>query len=291
MTCPDCHAPLREFGDKLVCDTCQAMLIRLEELAAAVTELDGQQRAAEARDLQSTDVPCPRCATPMSSCIVALGGASLPTRHYCAAHGMWIRQKVMTALFARASYLAHAGRGSVHGPGGVSLPADTGLLGGMAGPMRTIGAAFGASAPADAGLMIARYRAPRVHTVFVSAFKDRKLTCPACGAALEYAGDRWLCASCRGAFVETAALESMIAAMTNESHELPAVDGKPGARACPICSEHMVVEEHSAAVIDHCPAHGVWFDERELAAILFHAGEHKPATRGGWLRRLFHHER
>jgi len=288
-----CRAPLREFGERLVCDDCQAMLIGLDDFAAAVHELDGKiEDPAEVEDLKPGDKPCPRCATPMSTCAVKIGRLKLSGSYlHCAAHGVWMPQQTLTGVFARVSYLAHIGRASGRTYGGTALPPDTGVaFGGMGGAMRSIGSAFGSGAPADAGLAITRYRAPRVHAVFVSAFKERRLGCPACEeSALEYCGDRWVCPTCSGAFVETAALASMIAAMTNETWELPPIDGKVGQRVCPICSQPMLVEVHEAATIDHCAAHGVWFDETELGSILFNAGMGKqPRSVGGWLKQLFH---
>ena len=291
LTCPMCKAPLREFGERLVCDECQAMLIGLDDFAAAVHELDGNTEAAEVDALEPTDKTCPRCAAPMSTCALKIGRLKLPEYYlHCAAHGVWMPQQTLTAVFARVSYVAHIGRARGRTYGGVSLPPDTGVAyGGMAGAMRSIGSAFGAGVPADAGLAITRYRAPRVHSVFVSAFKERRLGCPSCKeTALEYCGDRWACQTCRGVFVETAALASMIAAMTNETWELPPITGKPGERACPICNQAMLVEVHEAATIDHCASHGVWFDETELGSILYSAGVGKPKSVGGWLQQLFH---
>jgi Zn-finger nucleic acid-binding protein len=216
----------------------------------------------------------------------------LPERYlYCASHGAWLPQQTMTAAFARASFAAHAGRGTGRTYGGASTAPDTGLaFGGMGIAMRAVHSAFGREAPADAGLAIRYYRAPRVHTVFVSAFKDRRLGCPVCEETeLAYGGDRWLCPTCAGAFVETAALAAMVAEMTNETWELPPVAGKEGQRTCPICSKPMLVEVYEAATIDHCPEHGVWFDETELGSILFEAGTGKqPHTVGAWLKQLFH---
>ena len=275
-----------------MCDDCKAMLIGAEDFAAAVNELDGQQAALAVADVQPADKQCPRCTQPMSTAKLSIGNIALPDRYlHCANHGAWIAQETMTGVFARASRVASAGRGSGRSYGGSSrLPADTGLAGGgMAPAMRSIGSAFGQQAPATAGLAIARWRAPRVHSVVVSAFKERRLGCPSCEETeLEYCGDRWVCATCSGAFVETAALAAMIAEMTKETWELPPVEGTSGTRPCPICTQPMVVEVHEAATIDHCATHGVWFDETELGSILYSVGSEKPRTIGGWLKELFH---
>lgn len=37
--CPACHAVLRSFHDRLCCDACGGMMLALDDLAAAVTEI------------------------------------------------------------------------------------------------------------------------------------------------------------------------------------------------------------------------------------------------------------
>jgi hypothetical protein len=146
------------------------------------------------------------------------------------------------------------------------------------------------SNPATAGLAIGNWRAqrPMVHTLFVSAHKDRRLGCPSCKeTALDYEGDRWPCQTCAGAFVENEALAAMITEMSQKPWEPPAISGGPGERACPICKALMIVEVLEAVTIDRCAAHGVWFDDTELQTALHHAGG-EPTGLGGWLKQLFH---
>ena len=87
-------------------------------------------------------------------------------------------------------------------------------------------------------------------------------------------------------FVENAPFEGMVADITHEPWTLPTCGPAPGPRHCPACDQRMMVEAYGDAVIDRCPAHGIWFDETELATAL--ASTSPPARSiGGWLKRLF----
>jgi hypothetical protein len=48
----------------------------------------------------------------------------------------------------------------------------------------------------------------------------------------------------------------------------------------------MMVEAFGDAIIDRCAAHGIWFDETELATALVSTAPAPPSV-GGWLKRLF----
>lgn len=162
--------------------------------------------------------------------------------------------------------------------------------GGMSGAMSSIARAFG-SGPASAKLAIGQWRSdrPRVHTLFVSAHKDKTLGCPACKETkLDFAGDRWACTTCLGCFVEDAALAAMVMEMTNAPWEVPPVAGAGSDRPCPVCAKLMVVEVLEAVTIDRCSPHGVWFDDTELQTALQHASEPKGGGVGSWVKRLFH---
>jgi hypothetical protein len=161
---------------------------------------------------------------------------------------------------------------------------------GMTGALTSIASAFGSGA-ADRGLAISQWgqNRPRAHTLFVSAHKDVALACPACNVPLAYQGDRWSCATCHGLFVETEALVAMVCEMALAPWEMPAVAGKPGDSACPICKtceSPMVVEELEGVTIDRCDIHGVWFHDHQLEQALLHASAPHHGI-GHWLKRLF----
>jgi Zn-finger nucleic acid-binding protein len=226
---------------------------------------------------------------------------------HCANDGVWFPRDAMTAVFARVSR-----RGGFRGLGATSASSAGGMHGvsgsatfsvqavgnmpsghgGMSAAMAGIANAFGGGSPASSGLAISHWSAnrPRVHTLFVSAHKDRTLGCPACklDAKLAYQGDRWVCATCAGSYIETAALAAMIEEMALKPWVVPPVSGKPGDRACPICATPMIVELLEGVTIDRCATHGVWFDDTELQAALVHASSPGSGGMGSWIKQLFH---
>ena len=46
----------------------------------------------------------------------------------------------------------------------------------------------------------------------------------------------------------------------------------PGARGCPTCAQVMGRLTVGATVVDSCPAHGAWFDRREIGEIIVACG-------------------
>ncbi len=286
FTCPSCPHPegtgspgsslanssLREFHDRFVCDECGGMLIGVADFTASIHEIDGSTAPLEFLDVTPSSQGCPKCARAMSTSRLTLG--ELETKvavARCERDGLWMPRDVMSGIFASVSRRVHSGIGDGHGYGGVS----------------------GTGGVSAGGLTISRWRdkaKPRVHTLYVSAHRERRLGCPSCKeSALEFEGDRWGCAACAGSFVENAALAAMVEEMSKQPWHVPVVSGAPGERACPLCASAMIVEVLEAVTVDRCAAHGVWFDESELADALQHASEPDPGTSvGGWLKRLFH---
>jgi Zn-finger nucleic acid-binding protein/ribosomal protein S27AE len=301
--CPTCpNSALREFQDRLVCDECNGMLIADDDVVASVQELDGSDDALEVHDATPAKAACPRCRGAMSTCGLKIGSLALTgTFLRCASDGIWFPRDAMTAMFARVSRrggFRGFGAGSSNA-GGVRGPASSGGAmvsnmpsghGGMSGAMAGIANAFGGGSPASSGLAISHWgnNRPRVHTLFVSAHKDRQLGCPSCtNTKLAYQGDRWACTACAGSFVENAGLAAMVEEMALRPWTLPPVSGAPGERACPICATAMIVELLEAVTIDRCAEHGVWFDDTELQAALHHASA-EPTGLAGWVKHLFH---
>jgi Zn-finger nucleic acid-binding protein len=288
-TCPSCGGDVQARADHVVCTSCNAMQLTGAELAAAANALDGGTDAVAISDEQPDDQPCPRCGGATTTCALAIGRDVVRGRVlHCATHGLWMTQDAMVAAFARASRRAHANAGTGRTYGGVAssaLPAD--VRGGFAGALRSLQAAFGNGSPADAGLAIhSGLGISHVHTVFVSAYKNRALACPQCAATLHYEGDRWSCPSCGGAFVEAAALVAMVEDLTGQPFELHAAPATPSAHACPLCAAPMVVDALQAHAVDRCATHGVWFGAHVLAAVLEHAVTPQPHE--SWLHRLLH---
>lgn len=295
-TCPDRPA-LREFQTRWVCDECGGMLVAVADFQESLREIDGAFDELEFSDEQpgpEGKSECPRCHARMHSCVIARGKLKLVGAFlHCAADGIWFPRDALTAIFARVSRRTQTffgGRravlgnlpGSAPNTGSVTMPGASSSVTTMA----SIANAFAGSRELAHAW---RRGAPRVHTLYVSTHKGERLGCPSCKeTALTYGGDRWPCETCSGVFVETAALIAMISDVTNRPWEPPTVAGGPGERPCPVCGEAMLVEVFEAVTVDHCKAHGVWFDEDELQATLQHAIEGDPSSTGGWLKKLFH---
>jgi len=293
QSCPRCAGQaLREHDGHLACDACDSLLIAPGELAASIHELDGGETAVETRDPEPLAAPCPRCAGAMQGVTLVVGGQALGGGFYaCPRDGVWMPRDVLAAIYAaagRRAREAHAAKGRPYG----AVIRFTGEGHGRAGPppgggmvaaIQSVGNAF-----AHGGeLAISNWQArtPRVHTLFVSAFRGRWLRCAGCGHDLAFEGDRWACPGCAGSFVEDAALVAMVSEMSGAPFELPPPSGKPGARACPVCGDAMTVEQLERAAVERCARHGHWFDPDELQRVLQHAADHPTS----WLHRLFHH--
>jgi Zn-finger nucleic acid-binding protein len=291
--CPSCErSPLREFSNRLVCDECNGMLIEEDDFAASIHELDGKTEALAISDEQPTTQACPKCTRAMTSCSLAVGDMKLKGSFMrCDRDGVWFPRDAMTAAFARASRSV-AGRGtggSGNGFSGVPGGVGGGGGGGMQDAIGSVRSAFG-SGPATSRLAIGNWREnrPRVHTLFVSAHKDKTLGCPVCKETrLAFIGDRWACATCDGCFVEDVALAAMVMEMTNAPWDVPPMTGAGSDRMCPVCTSPMTVEVLEAVTIDRCSPHGVWFDDTELQTALHHASA-PPSGVGSWIKQLFH---
>jgi hypothetical protein len=143
---------------------------------------------------------------------------------------------------------------------------------------------------------------PRPSAPFQSALGDLAIVCPTCRATsdgemtgpfrdgrvpLDLEVNLWPCEHCDGVFVENAAFEAMVTEISNAAYALPSPWGTPGGRSCPACERPMLVELIGTTTVDRCVAHGIWFDQGELAEALEHCAP--PPEEGviGWLKRLF----
>jgi Zn-finger nucleic acid-binding protein len=281
-TCPSCSAPLREFAKRLVCDQCAGIMIGTKDFNAACEDVAGIDLALEIHDDTKTEIPCPRCGVAMANAKVTLADKKLKSKFlHCERDGLWCAVGVLTGVFAiigRTWGGAHAssrGAGSTTGLDGLPVPQHR---------------------PASGALAISNWgdrprRRPRTVTP-VNIYSTQALGCPACPIEarreLLFAGDRWGCAGCHGAFVERGALEALVEEMANQPFELAAPSGAAGTRPCPVCTQAMIVEQLGVSTtIDRCEKHGVWFDEHELQTALVEIGIPEKTGLVGWLKRLF----
>lgn len=280
-SCPQCQAPLREHTQRLVCDSCQGMFVAMADLATSIQEVGaGTGTALEAGDVEPSTAACPRCANTMQSCTLRLGAHALQGRFLrCEADGVWLSQDQLVGELARGSRKGRAGVSA--GTSAASAYLSVAPSGTAASAAAGVGRAFSQNQRLPIG-----YQAPRVRIAFVSAFRGRELTCPACTKPLAFRGDQWVCGGCAGTFVENAALVAMVQEISQSYWEIPAASGAVGSRACPACDNPMTVEKYESIEIDRCASDGVWFDENELASVLLNTST-PPKSTGGWLRRLF----
>jgi Zn-finger nucleic acid-binding protein len=293
---------LREHEGHLVCDNCAGMLVAQTVLAASLAEITAEAVLA-VRTTGPSSVTCPRCAAAMELDALSIGGREIGGGFLrCARDGIWVPRNAFVSMYAAASArtraeAAHNGR--AYGPV-VTLEDSVPRGGGggvhSSGPppdAQFVSVLQGNNNPFAHGgeLAISHYwehARPRVHTIFVSAFRGYRLTCTSCGdRSLEFEGDRWLCPKCGGSFVEDTALVAMISEMTTEPFELAPPGGAKSDRACPVCKESMTQDRLDGVTVARCAGHGTWFAAGALVTALEHAGTVPP--KHGWLHRLFHH--
>ncbi len=263
LACPGCGDPLREFADRLVCDACGGMLIRVEDFARALAGVGGLEVRVVPDSL--TQRACPRCGALLRSSRVFAGADSIDEDILCCAHhGLWFAGGMLETVFEQRSRAAHRGAGTTRGFN----------RGGFASSTDSLGIRKWWDKPR-----------PTQHTPFESALVGQQLSCPTCRAALSLHGMLWKCRD-HGVFVENAALAALIMEMTQRPWELPPVVGKLGERCCPACSELFVVEDFEGVRVDRCAAHGLWFEPATLEVALAHAGD-AARPEPGWLRRFF----
>jgi Zn-finger nucleic acid-binding protein len=94
-TCPRCNAALREFHDRLICDTCGGVMLSTDDLRAAIADLTGLEPMLSYRSEAPGERLCPHCARPMTTAKLTLElEGTRPVKpktelDRCAAHGLW----------------------------------------------------------------------------------------------------------------------------------------------------------------------------------------------------------
>ena len=115
------------------------------------------------------------------------------------------------------------------------------------------------------------------------------MQCPVCKTALELAGRTYKCESCDGAWVRA---DVLVPLLEQSASSLVDLEWKPNhedhVRACPQCSANMETVKLGSVALDRHEPHGVWFDRKELAALLKEAKTFRaqPAKHQGVLHKL-----
>lgn len=105
------------------------------------------------------------------------------------------------------------------------------------------------------------------------------MTCPKCKRPLERAGRTLKCEQCDGAWVEAEVLVPLLEQSASALVELPwQPNTEDHSWACPQCSAAMQTVKLGTVALDRCEPHGVWFDAKELAALLGQAKKFRSHT-------------
>ena len=107
--------------------------------------------------------------------------------------------------------------------------------------------------------------------------KKPSFNCVACGKALAAAGKTWRC-GCGGAWVPEGWLVDMAEQQKGTFAELPWEPREGAPRPCPECAAPMASVALAGIELDRCTAHGIWFDAKELPAVLAKAKGFPAAT-------------
>ena len=104
------------------------------------------------------------------------------------------------------------------------------------------------------------------------------MKCPSCGAELDQAGRTYKCKSCDGAWVKADVLVPMLEQSASALVQLPwQANTEAHVRPCPECATPMQSVKLGTVALDRCETHGVWFDHKELAALLKQAKQFRTA--------------
>ena len=233
------------------------MLIELDDLERAITDLDTEPQRLVLGERSSVPQLCPRCELPMHAASLHRGRDQLlPRVVHCAKHGAWLPGGVLVALFSAVGHRA---------PPRASGDENTG------------------------GLRIGNWRSkarPREHVAPVDPHAGRQLACPQGDGVLGFEGDRYRCGGCAGVLLANARLVELVGEITGEPYELAEPSGSPGAQRCPACARPLIDETFATAGVARCPEHGIWFPRGALEAALAHLVG-APRKLGGFWSRLF----
>ncbi len=278
--CPTCpETPLREFQDRLICNECHGIMLDEKDYVASCADLGARAFTLERTNETPTTTGCPRCERAMTSVHTVLAPIKVSADVLrCERDGLWLAGGQITRVFALVSRRTGSQGGAYY--------SQTGRIGLDELPVSRHGPASGSLAISD-WRSRPRRRAPTVTPI--NLYGEQKLPCPACTTSeLRFVGDRYACELCTGTFVQNDALESMVMDISKALWDVPAPTGTAGARACPVCTKTMVVEDLERVPIDRCAEHGVWFDLHELTVALENAS-HQFDPRGirAWIKKLF----
>jgi Zn-finger nucleic acid-binding protein len=98
--------------------------------------------------------------------------------------------------------------------------------------------------------------------------RDAFAMCPDCDIALQTYGARLACDRCGGVLVGEAELRALLRELDPRRDIAWPASAPATSRRCPCCAAMMTGVRMEGVPVEHCVAHGVWFDRGELAKVL-----------------------
>ncbi len=109
-------------------------------------------------------------------------------------------------------------------------------------------------------------------------YRDELEHCPRCGTELIDARAARGCGTCGGLWIGVGDVQEMMQQMQTppEPMQVPFERVMREPLRCPSCRDEMETHDLYGVPIDVCTKHGIWFDAKELALVLFRSAK-KPA--------------
>ncbi|MBA3818958.1 MAG: hypothetical protein H0X17_08715 [Deltaproteobacteria bacterium] len=104
-------------------------------------------------------------------------------------------------------------------------------------------------------------------------FRTASLRCPRCRLTELRPGTLRTCTTCKGSWIPEETLAEHVASMQKAPPHLPWSIATRAALPCVVCATPMDTLMLFEVAVDRCRAHGVWFDEHELAEVLLRSAE------------------
>lgn len=129
LVCPACDRTLREFRGRLVCDTCDGIMLTVDDLVAGIHDMTSVVATFEwTRETPGTR-KCPHCREAMSRCHVIVHLENdlekpKPELDRCATHGVWFDREELAKVFEKVAGKGYGGGIGRKGPANPSRVDD-----------------------------------------------------------------------------------------------------------------------------------------------------------------------
>jgi Zn-finger nucleic acid-binding protein len=109
LPCPVCGLAMREFHARLVCDSCDGMMLALDDLRRAVGEITGAaDPVIELLEVAPGTHACPRCARVMDRARLRIRFDDAVAKAKveigcCPDHGLWFERGTLPTVFEKVN--------------------------------------------------------------------------------------------------------------------------------------------------------------------------------------------